>query len=154
MGIKKSLGFKLMTIIGLVCSCGPDYNEEFIDFVIINESGVDIVLNPNPPVSEQFPNDERTSLMIENNGAFSEVIEISTRNANFSFQTFFGTNNVEVIFGNERITLYSCVSNDPNNNCNNPRNILTFRADSDNRAEYTFTENDLENAEPCEGPCN
>ncbi|NJB37800.1 hypothetical protein [Croceivirga sp. JEA036] len=154
MGIKKSLGFQLITIIALLSSCGPDYNEEFIDFVIINESGVDIVLNPNPPVGEQFPNNERSSLMIENNDAFSELMEISTRNANFSFQTFFGTNNVEVIFGNERRTLYSCVNSDLNNNCDNPRNILTFRADSDNRAEYTFIISDFESATPCDGPCN
>lgn len=154
MGTKKSLGLQLITIIALVSSCGPDYNERFIDFVIINESGVDIILNPKLPLHEPFPNDPKSSLIVRNNDAFSEVMHISTRNSSFTFRTFFGTNNIEVIFGNERRTLYSCVSSDPNNNCDNPRNILTFRADQDNRAEYTFTTSDFESAIPCDGDCD
>ncbi|GMN11411.1 hypothetical protein MTsPCn9_09820 [Croceitalea sp. MTPC9] len=155
MGIKKSLGIKIIVVcVVFFCSCGPDYNEEFIDFVIINESGIDIRINPNPPISEQFPTSVRSSFLVANNDAFSEVIEINTRDANFSFRTFFGTDNIEIIYGNERKVSYSCANGDESNNCENSRNILSFRANSDNRAEYIFTVNDFDIAMPCDGNCN
>lgn len=154
MGTKKPLGIQVTIIfVILLGACGPDYNEELIDFVIFNESGLDIMINSNPSIGEQFPITERPPLMIENNDTFSEVMKISTRNASFSFQTFFGTNNIEIVYGNQRKAFFSCVSSDGNNNCSNARNILKFGPDSNNRAEYTFTISDFDSAEPFDGPC-
>ncbi len=155
MGVKKSLGFKIVIVFVLtLVSCNPDYSEKLVDFVIINESGVDIRINSKPPIIETFSGNERTPLVIENNSAFSELIEISTRYADFSFDTFFRTDNIEVIFNNNRKILFSCASSDENNNCSNQRNILKFIPDSNNRNEYTFTVSDFDASELCDGNCN
>jgi hypothetical protein len=155
MGIKKSLGFKIIFICFIITySCGPDYNEQFVDYVIINESGIEITINSKPSTGEQFASELRLPLRIENNSSFSEVLEISSRNASTSFQTFFGTNNIEVIFGDERKSLFSCAPSDENNNCGNQRNILKFIPDSSNRNEYTFTPNDFDSADICDNSCN
>ena len=153
MGIKKSLGLIAVIVVFWFHSCNPEENEILIDYVIINQSGVEIRIESNSSIDNIGENSPRSDLILKNNETFSERIQFTNQNSNIDFRTFFGTDNIDVIFNNSRKVFFSCSSSE-SNNCDNPRNILKFGPDTEDRAEYTFTENDLENAEPCEGPCN
>lgn len=157
MGIKKPLG-RLSVIasivFGIVFGCDPKPNEALIDYIIFNESGADIRIVSNPPTSLFQSGDERETIEIENEGAYSQNVFVSAENSEFSFLTFFGTDNINIYFNNERFIFFNCPSSGENGNCSDARNILKFIPDGNNRAEYTFTISDFESATPCDGHCD
>lgn len=154
MGIKKSLGRLVkLTFILLFISCNPEENEIWIDYVIINESGVEIRIESNPSVENLGSNEPRSDLVLQNNEAFSERIQFTNQSSNIDFKTFFRTDNIDIIYDNNRKTSYSCSSSE-DNNCGDTRNILKFGPNSEDRAEYTFTISDFDSAILCNGNCD
>lgn len=156
MGTKKQLvrPYLLIGFIGLLISCDRNVNETLVDFIITNESGVDIEVIALEPIGVGgFDKEQKARFVIEDNSTYSEKVLINER---FSmchcFSEFFQTNRVSFVFNGQRKITYICSVN--SGDCSDSRNILKFSSDANNRAEYTFTISDFDSAEPCDGTCD
>lgn len=151
---------KIALIIFLFGGCDLNNEKRIYRLFIENESGVNIRLEVFNVVNNSFVK----NIDIPNSDFVMKDFQSSDMGEVYGIQDFFEGDSVKVIFGNNlRIESYKCEFLKPENNgCNKSGNIANDgdpkwqRQQEENlfKATYTFTEEDFENASPCDGNCN
>lgn len=139
-------------IVALFWSCGPEAGCESYKFSLQNLSGFKIKIvgyDSNNP--ELQPN-----IFIINN---DETITKTYENCPpgdipyYSFSNFFKSDSIKVIFNTNKVLFFKrniiCEGGNEND-MNNPLNECIYRNENE---LFIFTEEDYENAEPCNGDC-
>lgn len=155
----KYIAIKIVLIILLFSGCDRNNEERVYRFVIENESGVNIRLE----IFESGSNRFVKNIDIPNSDFVMKDFQSSDMGKVYGIQDFFEGDSVNVIYGNNlSIESYRCEFLKPENNgCNKLGNIANDgdpkwknqREGNLYKATYTFTEEDFENAIPCDGDC-
>jgi hypothetical protein len=140
-----------LILIGLF-SCDLNVNEEIIEYVIINDSDYLIEIIPAPATNFR---DTKTKIILRRNDTYSGTRLWNERfDSGKGFRTFLGTDSVNIIFGNERKIIYSSISSNNFNNCDDSRNLLLTSPElGTKRVEYLFTNQDFDCATICPDEC-
>jgi hypothetical protein len=142
----KNIILLLLTIIFL--SCGTDQGEgKTYTYTVINKSGKTIEIRSYisylPKVTPVITN-------IENGQEITKTFEDGLPPSGYSFKSFFGENpnkdSLVVVYNNEKINFFG-------NDCSNIRNPLNNCFYRDEEETFIFSQEDYQNATPCDGDC-
>ncbi|MDV7188456.1 hypothetical protein R3X25_14280 [Lutibacter sp. TH_r2] len=133
-----------MTLIMLVLiSCGTDQGEgTYYEYTIINNSGKNIKINS---YRNSYPKrDTPTTIDLQYGDELTKSFKDDLPPRGYDFAVFFQGDSIIINYNNER------------------KKILTFPTENDRNpffytgtdVTFTFTQQDYENAEPCNGNCD
>ena len=133
----------------LFLSCGTDQSSaDTYTYTIKNESGVDIKIIGYIPFDTFIIN-------IKNKQQYTQVYEDGVPPRGYSWDFFYGSSNgnyaadsIKVIYNNNRYKDFSI------NNIDNDRNPLYMPNEIRTEGFFTFTVEDYDNAEDCNGNCD
>ncbi|SHF55742.1 hypothetical protein SAMN05444483_101583 [Salegentibacter echinorum] len=135
-------------LLTLLNGCGTDQGEgkNYI-FTLVNSSGYDI------RIDSFFSSEEDTEIIALRNG--EEITKQFNSPAPpiqeyYSYISFFQGDSIVINYGNEKQQIFVIETN-CNGNERNPLNICIY---DEQQETFTFTEEDFENATPCDGDCN
>ncbi len=143
-----------------LCSCVVDEELSGITYAVANESGLDVEIIFRGQVSGEFV--ESVEIV---NGNFLDLGTTQTRNESLITDPnsdlpnqVYPTTLAKLIFNNEREIEYSRITVDGVNVFSEPssRNIYkqgNYNEVQDNNFVFTITQEDYNNATPCDGPC-
>ena len=127
-------------ILFLILSCGTDQGTgKFYNYTIKNESGFDIKINSFRTV---FPKRETPVITnLSNNQSINKTFQDVLPPGGYSFVAFFDGDSLVINYDNLKKQIFDHSDNQ------NPGNPFSHRG---TEVTFVFTEEDYENAEPCE----
>ncbi len=136
----------LFTIALLILSCGTDQGEiKKYTYTVINESGRSIKIksyltyNSRNPIITNLEIDQKIKKTHSDYPPYF----------GYDFTSFFDGDSIVIIYGKEKKESFK-VNADCNSNERNPLNLCVYR---EREETFTFTINDFNNAEDCNGDC-
>lgn len=131
-------------------------------FQIRNESGKDIEI---VSYDHDYPNKIKKVINIETDNFYDESFLSRYSQETYNFLDVFDGDSIVINYNNEKQQIFYCYRNYNDDigdeGCSEPRNILAVFQDTDNDPnnniffnQYTFTQEDYENAAACEGECD
>lgn len=132
-------------------SCGTDQGStETYTYTVLNESGVDIKIIG----YVTFTNVEEYVITLKDNEKRTQIYKDGLPPRGYSWSFFYGSSNgnfaadsIKIIYNNTKYSDFSI------KNIDNERNPLYKPTENKTEGFFTFTEEDYENAEPCNGSC-
>lgn len=140
--------FTSIILLTLLNSCGTDQGSKTYKLTLKNNSGKDITINAfvtannleEPSQVTNLANEEQITKVYESSAPLLEI---------YNFASLFGGDSIVVQFNNER-TISHVVAINCGSNLRNPLNNCEYNKQEET---FTFTEEDYENAIPCDGDC-
>lgn len=140
-----------LTVVSLLVSCTEQGSTDTYTYTVSNESGVNIKIIG----YVTFTNVEEFIINIENGKKHIQVYEDGLPPRGYSWNFFYGSSNgnyaadsIKVIYNNVKYKDFSY------KNIDNERNPLHQPNDNRTKGFFTFTIEDYENAEDCNGNCD
>lgn len=141
----------LLLILILIFGCGTDQGEgKFYKYTIRNESGKDIIIKS---YLQEFPNVISINTILNDGEELLKTYQDGLPPSSYNYGDFFGDgknrrDSIKVIYNGSKV---SFLKGEHSQNERNPLNTAIY-----NKTEETFifTEQDYQNAEPCNGNCD
>lgn len=155
MGIRGIFGL-LVFMFALSCS---DRNDDVIEygFEIINHSGVDIKIKS---YNSAFPDNLVEEIKIQDGGLYRENFFSRNSGESYLFSDVFNGDSLTIIYEDRRINSFYCYNffSNQQEGCDEDNNILAVVEDKSSDddiilRQYIFTQEDYENATPCDEDC-
>lgn len=141
----------IITILLLVfVGCGTDQGEGiFYKYTVINESGKPIRVEA---YDSQFPDQVPIITRLAVGEKLTKTYETGLPPSSYGFENFFGEeqderDSLRVIYNNSKIEIFK---GECSEQTNNPLNFCVYNG---LETAFIFTQQDYENAEPCDGGC-
>ena len=141
--------FSIITFV--LCGCGTDQGEsKTYVYTVENDSGHDLLITSY--IDDDNSNGKVFSLL--NGEATTKTYEDKQPPSYYFFTDFFGYENrrsesIKIVYGdNLKVQLFL------SGNCNQEKNPLNTCKYSGTNQVFTFTQQDYENAQPCDGNCD
>lgn len=140
----------LILSITLTGCWGTDQGEgKFYEYTIKNESGVNIAIEA---YFQSFPNTPPKSIFLDNGDELTQTYQDVLPPSPYDFGHFFGEvdrrrDSIKVIYNNLKVDFL-------NGECDNERSPLNNCIYRSTKEIFVFTEQDFENAQPCNNNCD
>ncbi|MHB0756918.1 hypothetical protein [Polaribacter sp. M15] len=139
----------------ILISCGPEASCEIYNYTVRNESGTDIKIT-----GYNTANNKLQSFFVElkNNEGLTKSYENCPPGEipYYSFNNFFESDSIKIIFSTNKKIFYKKVIICENNNDDSKRNLLNeclYNSNRNKTESFIFTVQDYENAIDCNRNC-